>query len=368
MSLDMGAFQKREHDYVGWIQWSECDAMRARAQAARLVLTQFLKTVDNHLLSQTWSATNREFPGREIMLKQSDISRRDRFRVWGYITDRPQPNPSTPHFSITTSIMPHTYPHFPSCRAAPTNRSRTGTIAPSSRLAHPHQSQVRRSSVAGATEVRCDSAGPPHHTPAPALGSGKGSQYSAGGLAETRGRRQDQCPRQVWSPPLHSAVICGSTAAVTVLLQNGANPHVRNSDGWAALHLAAITGHCRIVGLLLDHGADMAARSSSLLHKLPFHYAVLLGHVAVTEIFLARGADVNGADSIGMTVAQKAAVAGHSGVVKVLFGDPAVAMAITQSAEVVQLVPLVGMETSIAMRHFWYLVETEAHAARFRGQ
>lgn len=168
--------------------------------------------------------------------------------------------------------------------------------------------------------------------------------------------------------PLHSAVICGSTAAVAVLLQHGADPHVKNSDGWAALHLAAITGHCHIVALLLDYGADISVRSSSLLHKLPFHYAVLLGHVAVTEILLARGADVNGADSIGMTVAQKAAVAGHSGVVGILFGGPEVAMAITQSAEVVQLVPLVGMETRIAMRHFWRLVETEAHAAKFRAQ
>lgn len=106
---------------------------------------------------------------------------------------------------------------------------------------------------------------------------------------------------------LHSAVICGSTTAVAVLLRHGADPKIKNRDGWAALHPGAITGNLLIAGLLLDYGASVATRSSSLFQKSPLHYAVLLRHVALVELFLAHGADVNGADDMGMTVAQKAA-------------------------------------------------------------
>lgn len=306
---------------------------------------------------------------------EADISRRGRFHVGEYITDRRQPTPSThstPHFSVTTSTMPHTNtpPTLTSLPAelllkiaaelGPSLYHLASLIRTSRGFAALLSPELLKYGVTALDRL----------TTRPLLhwAAARDRSVLLAGLLRHGADVSINFPDRSGATPLHSAVICGSTAAVAVLLRHGADPHVRNSDGWAALHLAAITGHCRIVGLLLDHGADISARSSSLLYKLPFHYAVLLGHVAVTEIFLARGADVNEADSIGMTVAQKVAVAGHSGVVRVLFGAPEAAMDITQSAGVVQLVPLVGMETSIAMRHFWGLVETEAHAARFRGQ
>lgn len=160
--------------------------------------------------------------------------------------------------------------------------------------------------------------------------------------------------------PLHSAVLRGHTAGVELLLQNGADAATKNSDGWAALHLAAITGNRSVAALLLHHGADAGARSKALFQKTPLHYAVMLGHVAVAELLIAHGADIQAKDGLGVTVAQKAVMAGHERVVVLLFG------AGTRERILSPLLPsLVDMEITMTTRGIKRLLATEVRSARF---
>ena len=57
--------------------------------------------------------------------------------------------------------------------------------------------------------------------------------------------------------PLGLAALNGQTAAVKLLLENGADIHNRHRDGGTALHAAAFLGHVETVKLLLENGADI---------------------------------------------------------------------------------------------------------------
>ena len=63
------------------------------------------------------------------------------------------------------------------------------------------------------------------------------------------------------NPALYYAIIAmeagGSIDMVAMLLNNGADPDVLDSNGKAPLALAAKNGHLEVVQLLLDAGADV---------------------------------------------------------------------------------------------------------------
>ena len=63
--------------------------------------------------------------------------------------------------------------------------------------------------------------------------------------------------------PLGWASLTGNTAAITLLLDRGANLHAVDSEGNTPLHKAAYFGHAATVRLLLDRGADPLARNKS---------------------------------------------------------------------------------------------------------
>jgi ankyrin repeat protein len=56
--------------------------------------------------------------------------------------------------------------------------------------------------------------------------------------------------------PLHAAIAGNQREAVSLLLQNGANPNGVDSGGWTPLHLAAHSGADSIARDLLEAGAD----------------------------------------------------------------------------------------------------------------
>ncbi len=92
-----------------------------------------------------------------------------------------------------------------------------------------------------------------------------------------------QSPHEDFQPvtPLHYAVDGGSVAAVTLLLENGADAH---SAGGRLLTSAARQGTIELVRLLLDHGADATDAGS-------------LGPVGndriIGELLIAKGFDLN---------------------------------------------------------------------------
>lgn len=126
--------------------------------------------------------------------------------------------------------------------------------------------------------------------------------------------------RKSGTTALHSSVLRAQRDAARILLEHGADREALNNDGWTPLHLAAITGNHDLVGLLLEHGADIEARSTTLLNKTALHYAGLRGHRRVVELLIVSGADVGAKDSARMTVAEKAAAAGHAEIVGLVLG------------------------------------------------
>lgn len=170
----------------------------------------------------------------------------------------------------------------------------------------------------------------------------------------------DPNARDNWNyTPLHEAAIKGKIDVCIVLLQHGADPNIRNTDGKSALdlaepsakavltgeykkdelleaarsgneeklmalltplnvnchasdgrkstplHLAAGYNRVRIVQLLLQHGADVHAKDKGGL--VPLHNACSYGHYEVTELLLKHGACVNAMDLWQFTPLHEAA-------------------------------------------------------------
>lgn len=86
------------------------------------------------------------------------------------------------------------------------------------------------------------------------------------------------------SPLLYHVVVsCDLPAMLPALLELGAEvQQPLNSHGWTALHVAAAYGYARSARLLLDAGADPAARTSDGL--TPAEIAMANGHHDLAEI------------------------------------------------------------------------------------
>ena len=75
----------------------------------------------------------------------------------------------------------------------------------------------------------------------------------------------------VRATPLAVAAYQNKVSAVEILLKHGANPNVRNPDGYTPLHLAAIQlADRKIFELLLDHHANPNVRNNQ--GKTPLDY------------------------------------------------------------------------------------------------
>jgi ankyrin repeat protein len=123
-----------------------------------------------------------------------------------------------------------------------------------------------------------------------------------------------QVPKQMTG--LHLAAYLGVEIVVRLLLDQGADVEVADSDEETPLHLASSNGQLDMVQLLLDQGANIAAADDA--GWTPLHQASRNGHLEVVQLLLDQGANVTAADYDGWTPLHLASENGHLEVVRLL--------------------------------------------------
>lgn len=151
-------------------------------------------------------------------------------------------------------------------------------------------------------------------------------------------------------PPLVLAAQKSDESALRRLLEAGADPNAKDSDGWVALHFTSarnwlegsamlltaganpdeLTGDgstaltnasskasVEVIELLLEAGADVNARSAQTGYE-PVQSASGGGNAPVAKLLLAWGANPNSADIDGYTALMAAAESGDEDTVKLL--------------------------------------------------
>lgn len=120
-----------------------------------------------------------------------------------------------------------------------------------------------------------------------------------------------------WTP-LHLAAHYGHSQVAEMLLAHGADVNARatNDLGSSPLLWAIMGQDVAAVTLLLDHGADInetTTAGSTSLHK-----AAVVGNAMMVQLLLARGAKVNARNSGGQTPLTHALFNRHDAVVALL--------------------------------------------------
>ncbi|GLD59947.1 BRCA1-associated RING domain protein 1-like isoform X2 [Lates japonicus] len=90
---------------------------------------------------------------------------------------------------------------------------------------------------------------------------------------------------------LHLAAIKGDVEAVKELLDQGADPNLKDNAGWTPLHEACNLGHVAVVEVLVSRGALL--NTPGYENDSPLHDAVRNGHSAIVKLLLQLGASQN---------------------------------------------------------------------------
>jgi hypothetical protein len=107
------------------------------------------------------------------------------------------------------------------------------------------------------------------------------------------------CPA---SRPPPQASEHGHNGVLDVLVELGADLHVRNALGWTALHYAAFNGRLSAVKRLLTAGLPPDARTHA--SWTPLHHAAVRGNHRTIRALVAAGADKSVLSQQGVTVAE----------------------------------------------------------------
>ncbi|KAI5613430.1 BRCA1-associated RING domain protein 1 [Silurus asotus] len=105
--------------------------------------------------------------------------------------------------------------------------------------------------------------------------------------------------------PLHLAAIKGDVEMTRELLQQGADPNLKDHAGWTPLHEACNLGHVGVVEVLLQQGALI--NTPGYENDSPLHDAVRNGHVAVAKLLLEHGASTTVLNIFGLRAVDYAA-------------------------------------------------------------
>ena len=116
--------------------------------------------------------------------------------------------------------------------------------------------------------------------------------------------------------PLMTAAGCDKQNAFQILIQNGADPSLKNNGGYSLLHFAAEGGNTSIINELLSRGLDVESRSNDRV--TPLMTAAIFGNQNAFQILIEKGADPFLKDNCGYSLLHKAAEGGNTSIIKEL--------------------------------------------------
>lgn len=122
----------------------------------------------------------------------------------------------------------------------------------------------------------------------PSIGLAFVSTADAARLLLNAGADVSATPTAEGGTALHGAALEGVKEIVSILLDSGADPHLKNDHGKTPLHFAA-RENPEVGHLLLEAGADPDARDQD--NKTPLHEAVIEGDSETVEVLLEADAD-----------------------------------------------------------------------------
>uniref|UniRef100_A0A2K6DYF7 Ankyrin repeat domain 44 n=1 Tax=Macaca nemestrina TaxID=9545 RepID=A0A2K6DYF7_MACNE len=153
-----------------------------------------------------------------------------------------------------------------------------------------------------------------------------------------------------------------ATLCLEFLLQNDANPSIRDKEGYNSIHYAAAYGHRQCLELLLERTNSGFEESDSGATKSPLHLAAYNGHHQALEVLLQSLVDLDIRDEKGRTALDLAAFKGHTECVEALINQGA---SIFVKDNVTKRTPLHASEFPPEI-HKWNVAENELNAMVYK--
>ncbi|KAM8820170.1 ankyrin repeat domain-containing protein 16 [Eudromia elegans] len=105
---------------------------------------------------------------------------------------------------------------------------------------------------------------------------------------------------------------------IKLLVEHGANPLLKNKDGWNCFHIASREGHLPVLQYLLDV-SPTCWDTESTIKRTPLHTAAMHGRVDVVELLLVRcHYKPDSRDNCGVTPFMDAIQNGHVDIARLL--------------------------------------------------
>ncbi|XP_068045458.1 ankyrin repeat domain-containing protein 16 isoform X4 [Anomalospiza imberbis] len=132
-----------------------------------------------------------------------------------------------------------------------------------------------------------------------------------------RGASVDCLKKADWTP-LMMACTRKNLEVIKTLVEHGANPLLRNKDGWNCFHIASREGHPEVLRYLLDVSPS-CWDTESTTGRTPLHTAAMHGCSQVVELLLERCQyKPDSRDSCGVTPFMDALQNGHVSIARLL--------------------------------------------------
>ncbi|XP_008943112.1 PREDICTED: ankyrin repeat domain-containing protein 16, partial [Merops nubicus] len=118
--------------------------------------------------------------------------------------------------------------------------------------------------------------------------------------------------------PLMLACTRQNLEVIQTLVEHGANPLLKNKDGWNCFHIASREGHPHILQYLLDVSPG-CWDTESTIQRTPLHTAAMHGRRDAVELLLERCQyKPDSRDRCGVTPFMDAIQNGHVGIARLL--------------------------------------------------